>query len=429
MRRGALGVVVLAAALLFVFSGVASADVTLGTTSPPAGSSPGACFTGSTGQPDVIAQATDSPSASYTVPASGGSITSWSTNVSLDEPGTSLTMVVLTPHSDGTYTVVAADTETIPSPLPSSGVATFTLATPIRASAGDKLAIYTSDAATTPVLCFFDGPNIPAANTLVALFSPTSPSSGQTLSPDGVGATSPPSFELDLSATLVQSADVSLTKVASVSSVNVGGQITYTIKAANAGPDSAVATTVSDPLPADVSLVSASASAGSCSGASTVSCSLGTLASGGSATVTIVVKAVTAGTATNTATVSSSTPDSNMANNSATATTTIVTPPPPPLPPAKHKLKLSVSPHSARAGQQRCYGFTATSSGKGVKGVTVKFAGHSGHTSGKGKVQICVKLKRGSYRASATKSAYVTAHATVVVKPAKAKKKAPSFTG
>jgi hypothetical protein len=159
-----------------------------------------------------------------------------------------------------------------------------------------------------------------------------------------------------------------------------------------------------------------------------VSCSLGTLASGGSATVTVVVKAVTAGTATNTATVSSPIPDSNMANNSATATTTIVTPPPPP-PAAKSKLKLSVSPHSARAGQQRCYAFTATSSGKGVRGVTVKFAHRSGHTSSQGKVRICVKLKRGSYRASATKSAYVTAHATVVIKPAKAKKKAPTFTG
>jgi hypothetical protein len=114
-----------------------------------------------------------------------------------------------------------------------------------------------------------------------------------------------------------------------------------------------------------------------------------------------------------------------MANNSATATTTIVTPPPPPKP----KLKLSVSPHSARAGQQRCYAFKATSSGKGVKGVTVRFAHRTGHTSSQGKVQICVKLKRGSYRASATKSGYVAAHATVVIKPAKAKKKKPTFTG
>ncbi len=259
----------------------------------------------------------------------------------------------------------------------------------------------------------------------MALVSPTSPSSGQTLSPDAGGPTSPPSFELALSATLVQSADVSVTKSASVSSVDVGGQITYTIKAANAGPDSAVAATVSDPLPADVSFVSASTTAGTCSGTSTVSCNLATLASGGSATVTIVVKAVTAGTATNTATVSSSMPDANMANNTATATTTIVTPPPPPKP----KLKLSVSPHSALAGQQRCYAFKATSSGKGVKGVTVKFAHRTGHTSSQGKVQICVKLKRGSYRASATKSGYVTAHATVVIKPAKAKKKAPTFTG
>ena len=199
-------------------------------------------------------------------------------------------------------------------------------------------------------------------------------------------------------------------------------------RSATRGPTGQLNTTVSDPLPADVSFVSASTTAGTCSGTTTVSCSLGALASGDSATVTVVVKAVTAGTATNTATVSSSIPDSNMANNSATATTTIVTPPPPP-PPAKSKLKLSVSPHGATAGQHRCYAFVATSGGKGVKGVTVKFAKHTGHTSSHGKVQICATLKRGSYRASATKSDYVTAHATVTIKPAKAKKKAPTFTG
>ena len=422
MHRGALGGAVLTAALLFAFSGVASADVTLGTTTQPAGSTPEPCFTGSTHQPDVLVQATDDPATPYTVPAGGGVFTSWSANVSLDTPGASLTMLVLTPNSDGTYTVVGADTETIPSPIPSSGVATFTLATPIKVSAGDKLALYTSDAGgPNEPLCYWFGGGVSSNATLTALLSSTTPSAGQTLSEDTPVGSSPPGYELALSATLAQSADLSVTKTASVSSVDVGGQITYTIKAASAGPSTATSTTVSDPLPAQVSLVSATSSVGSCSGTTTVSCSLGTLATGASATVTIVVNANTAGTATNTATISSAVKDSNPANNTATATTTILALP----------LKLSASPHSARAGQKRCYAFTATSSGKGVEGVTVKFAHHTGHTSTSGKATLCLKLKKGTYRASASKSNYLAAHATVVIKPAKPKKKkkAPTFTG
>ena len=61
MRRGALGGAVLTVALLFAFSGVASADVTLGTTTQPAGSTVAGCFTGSTDEPDVFVQATDDP--------------------------------------------------------------------------------------------------------------------------------------------------------------------------------------------------------------------------------------------------------------------------------------------------------------------------------------------------------------------------------
>ena len=81
------------------------------------------------------------------------------------------------------------------------------------------------------------------------------------------------------------------------------------------GRTAAAAVTVSDPLPAGVTFVSATPSVGSCSGTSTVTCSLGTLASGASATVTIVVTP-SAGPLSNTATVSSSTADPCRPNNS-----------------------------------------------------------------------------------------------------------------
>lgn len=122
-------------------------------------------------------------------------------------------------------------------------------------------------------------------------------------------------------------ADLSLTQSADKPSALIGEDITYTIKAANAGPHEAPSTVVTDPLPAKVSLVSATSSQGTCSGTSTVSCSLGALENGASATITIVVRADAAGTATNTASVSGEAFDPTPADESASATTTIPAPP------------------------------------------------------------------------------------------------------
>jgi uncharacterized repeat protein (TIGR01451 family) len=220
-------------------------------------------------------------------------------------------------------------------------------------------------------------------------------------------------------------ADLSLTKTASVSSTTVGDQFSYTLTVKNGGPQDSTGTAVSDPLPSQVTLVSASASQGSCSGTTTVTCSLGTVANGASATVTITVKAATAGTATNKASVTGALTDTNTANNAASVNVTINAAPKP-----KPKgLKLSVSPGSVVAGTHKCFAFKATSSGKGVGGVLVKFAGKKAHTSSKGKAQVCVTLKhRGTDRASATKKGYRTAHVSVHVRPKPAKKPV-HFTG
>ena len=86
-------------------------------------------------------------------------------------------------------------------------------------------------------------------------------------------------------------ADVSLTKSANAATISPGGQISYTITATNNGPATASAVTVSDTLPAGTTFVSAMPSQASCSGTATVVCSLGTLASGGAATVAPVVTA------------------------------------------------------------------------------------------------------------------------------------------
>ncbi|HSP17686.1 MAG TPA: hypothetical protein VLV78_23275 [Thermoanaerobaculia bacterium] len=118
----------------------------------------------------------------------------------------------------------------------------------------------------------------------------------------------------------VNAADVSIAKTVSAPLPFGGQSVTYTLAVANAGPAPATGVTVTDPLPAGTTFVSATP-AGMCTGTSTLTCSVGTLASGASATITIVVTApLAAGSITNTATVSAAEPDPNPANNTSLAT-------------------------------------------------------------------------------------------------------------
>ena len=99
--------------------------------------------------------------------------------------------------------------------------------------------------------------------------------------------------------------------------------MTYTLTVTNHGPDTANAVQVTDTLPSGVAFVSDTSSQGTCSGNATVTCNLGDLASGATATVTIVVETTVAGSLTNQASVTSSSSDSNASNNSASTTTTV----------------------------------------------------------------------------------------------------------
>jgi uncharacterized repeat protein (TIGR01451 family) len=102
--------------------------------------------------------------------------------------------------------------------------------------------------------------------------------------------------------------------------VDPGQTLTYTILVSNSGPADALAVTVADPLPTGTAFISCTVSQGSCANASgTVTASLGTVPDGGSATVTIAVTVqVSSGAIANTATVDTSTPDSNPNNDSDT---------------------------------------------------------------------------------------------------------------
>ncbi|MEO8276651.1 MAG: hypothetical protein ABI639_10540, partial [Thermoanaerobaculia bacterium] len=133
--------------------------------------------------------------------------------------------------------------------------------------------------------------------------------------------------------TVAASADLSVTKVDTPDPVTAGGNITYTITVANAGPSSAATVALSDTLPAGTTFVGLTSAGGwSCSTPAigvggTVTCNNASFATG-NAVFTLVVQAggsVTAGTViSNTAAVTSPTADPNSGNESATATTTVV---------------------------------------------------------------------------------------------------------
>ncbi|GAA4888348.1 hypothetical protein GCM10023237_02020 [Streptomyces coeruleoprunus] len=126
------------------------------------------------------------------------------------------------------------------------------------------------------------------------------------------------------------SADLSIALSASPEPVAPGETLTYTVTVRNDGPSNAENVVLRDTLPAEGRFVSATPSRGSCTvppvgSTDTVRCSLGTLANTSQATTQIVVtvRAPAGGTVTNTATVTSSTPDPDQADNTATIRTPV----------------------------------------------------------------------------------------------------------
>jgi uncharacterized repeat protein (TIGR01451 family) len=119
-------------------------------------------------------------------------------------------------------------------------------------------------------------------------------------------------------------ADLTITKTTTGSAFFAAQTITYNIVVSNAGPDPTGEIVVTDVLPAGASFVSATPSQGSCSGTTTVTCTLGTLANGGSANITLNVTPAAAGSLSNTAIISATPqPDPNPANNASTANVTV----------------------------------------------------------------------------------------------------------
>jgi uncharacterized repeat protein (TIGR01451 family) len=137
-------------------------------------------------------------------------------------------------------------------------------------------------------------------------------------------------FQITMSGTGVEpTADLSVSIAASPNPVKSRGTLSYLITVRNAGGSDALHVLVNDVLSPQSTFLSATPSQGSCVtptvGASgTMSCTLGTIASGASSTINFKVTVLAKkATITNSVTVSTTTFDSNSANNAASITTRV----------------------------------------------------------------------------------------------------------
>jgi hypothetical protein len=295
--------------MTLVIVSTASADITLGTTTPPSGSSGTTCAPAG-----IFGVLTSGPSPTDTVPSPGGQITQWETNTTGDTAGAGVSLVVLRPASSNTYTVVAIDTEAIPNPLPASNIATYTLSAPINVNAGDILALY--EPADATIVCLWHGGTIPASNT-GADFTPTTPALGAT----ETVAESAPGYLVNVAANLAPAHQDAAVTTTTSSNAASGHDAVLSSSVTNGGPGVGPIT-FTDNVPAGLTIDAAFASNGSCStSGQTVTCTLAGLAAGQSAPVDVLVTPSAHGNYTNSVSVavSSGAVDPNSGNNSASA--------------------------------------------------------------------------------------------------------------
>lgn len=107
--------------------------------------------------------------------------------------------------------------------------------------------------------------------------------------------------------------------------VPLGQNVTYNITVTNNGPSAATGVSLTDTLAAGLGFVSATPSQGTCSGTGPITCNIGTLAGGASATVSVVASAAATGSYANTASVTATQPDFNTGNNFYTAVAVVQT--------------------------------------------------------------------------------------------------------
>ncbi|MEH3052403.1 MAG: isopeptide-forming domain-containing fimbrial protein [Patulibacter minatonensis] len=345
--------------------------------------SQGACSTAGASRTCALGSIAAGASATITVvvsadPAAAGTVLTDSASVTADQHdpvaannaaanGTAVgeaadlrvTKTVDRPTADVGDTVTWTIAATNLGPRPATGVTLTDLVPPgvtiqsITATAG-------SCSGTGPISCAIGGLAVGADATITvvgrlrtdagatALSAPVS-ITGNELDPNLANNTA------SVTTTVGPAADLRLTKLVSTASPAIGDAVSWTIQAFNDGPQGAAGVTVTDVVPAGATIRTVNSSQGTCTQAGqAVTCSLGALAAGGSATVTIsATVATTAGGAVldNAATVASTTRDPDTSNNAATARATAG--------PAAD-LQISLTPDRTAATVGQVIGWTAT---------------------------------------------------------------------
>jgi uncharacterized repeat protein (TIGR01451 family) len=224
------------------------------------------------------------------------------------------------------------------------------------------------------------------------------PGSGTVNNTGDVTTTNDGSGEASASTCVQALVDLSITKTGSPASQTLGdGNITWTILVKNNGPSADTGVTITDPMPAGNTFVSATASKGSCTGGAILTCNIGPMAAGETVTITLVTTPSTVGSQVNTATVSGNRPETNTANNTATATVQtvgVITPP------VVYCVAVSkVTPKQLFVGRKTTLTIHVTQHGKAKAGVRVLIKGphfltRTQRSNAKGVIKQTVKMKK-----------------------------------
>jgi hypothetical protein len=122
----------------------------------------------------------------------------------------------------------------------------------------------------------------------------------------------------------IDTADLGVSITDAPDPVFIGSNLVYTVIVTNSGPVSALNVNLTETLPSTVTLKSASTSQGSLNtNNNPVLGALGAINTSGSVTITLTVKPTATGVITDTASVTTDSLDSNLANNSASINTTV----------------------------------------------------------------------------------------------------------
>jgi uncharacterized repeat protein (TIGR01451 family) len=119
--------------------------------------------------------------------------------------------------------------------------------------------------------------------------------------------------------TVDNSANLAVTKVVNNATPTVGENVTFTITATNNGPSNATGVVVNEPLPSGYTLVSTTPSTGTWTAPNWT---IGNLANGATATMTVVATVNATGTYANTVTIDGNEPDPDPTDNTDTETPT-----------------------------------------------------------------------------------------------------------